>query len=143
MINFEISENISKQAADKRKREKEKAPKNAASTIAELIALEKADLESEKNENTQKKQLEGQQLEKNTSTERKFVHYILRKRRQWIRSLYAEKKTDENLLEQIEMCSSRLKSASFPFKEHISRYLQIFGGEWWMISFFLVDVVQA
>jgi hypothetical protein len=50
MINFEISENISKQAADKRKREKEKAPKNAASTIAELMALEKADYESESEE---------------------------------------------------------------------------------------------
>lgn len=50
MINFEISENISKQALDKRKREKEKAPKNDASTIAELMALEKADLESESEE---------------------------------------------------------------------------------------------
>jgi hypothetical protein len=60
MINFEISDNISKQAAsDKRKREKEKAPKKVASTIAELMALEKPDLESESEES---ENIEGKKI---------------------------------------------------------------------------------
>ena len=60
MINFEIRENIPKQIiTDKKKKPVEKESKNVASTIAELIALEKEDFESESEE---KENIEGKKI---------------------------------------------------------------------------------
>jgi hypothetical protein len=57
MINFQIRENIPKQTViDKKKKPVEKVSKNVASTIAELIELEKEDFESVSEE---KENIEG------------------------------------------------------------------------------------
>jgi hypothetical protein len=57
MINFEIKDNIAKQTAtDKKKKQNKPAIETKASTIAELVALEKVDYEVESDESSYEKE---------------------------------------------------------------------------------------